>query len=71
MQQFLFIMLTFVYSSKSFESFPAHHQELQWQPLVLPSYRGDSHAAFVVGPTGRPDHEHSTTATTIRSARNM
>ena len=25
-------------------------QWLQWQPLVLPSYRGDSHAVFVVGP---------------------
>jgi hypothetical protein len=36
-------------------------QWLQWQPLVLPSYRGDSRAVFVVG----PDHEHSTTVTTI------
>jgi hypothetical protein len=26
---------------------------LQWQPLVLPSYRGDSRAVFVVGPTRR------------------
>ena len=26
---------------------------LQWQPLVLPSYRGDSRAVFVVGPAGR------------------
>ena len=26
-------------------------QWLQWQPLVLPSYRGDSRAVFVVGPT--------------------
>ena len=25
-------------------------QRLQWQPLVLPSYRGDSRAVFVVGP---------------------
>ena len=32
-------------------------QWLQWQPLVLPSYRGDSSAVFVVGPVGRPDHE--------------
>ena len=24
----------------------------QWQPLVLPSYRGDSRAVFVVGPAG-------------------
>ena len=29
-------------------------QWLQWQPLVLPSYRGDSCVVFVVGPTGRP-----------------
>jgi hypothetical protein len=27
-------------------------QWLQWQPLVLPSYRGDGRAVFVVGPTG-------------------
>jgi len=32
-------------------------QWLQWQPLVLPSYRGDNRAVFVVG-FGRPDHEH-------------
>ena len=40
-------------------------QWLQWQPLVLPSYRGDSRAVFVVGPAGRPNHEHSMTVTTI------
>ena len=28
-------------------------QWLQWQLLVLPSYRGDSRAVFVVGPAGR------------------
>jgi hypothetical protein len=27
-------------------------QWLQWQPLVLSSYRGDSRAVFVVGPAG-------------------
>jgi hypothetical protein len=27
-------------------------QWLQWQPLVLPSYRGDSPAMFMVGPAG-------------------
>ena len=32
-------------------------QWLQWQPLVLPSYRGNSRAAFVVGPT-RPRTQH-------------
>jgi hypothetical protein len=29
-------------------------QWLQWQSLVLPSYRGDSRAVFVVGPAGWP-----------------
>jgi hypothetical protein len=29
-------------------------QWLQWQPLVLPSYRSDSRAVFVVGMAGRP-----------------
>jgi hypothetical protein len=27
----------------------------EWQLLVLPSYRGESRAVFVVGPAGRPD----------------
>jgi hypothetical protein len=27
-------------------------QRLQWQPLLLPSYRGESRAVFVVGPAG-------------------
>jgi hypothetical protein len=42
-------------------------QWLQWQPLVLPSYRGDSRAVFVVRPVGRParprtqhDYHHDT-----------
>jgi hypothetical protein len=29
-------------------------QWLQWKPLVLPLYRGDSRAVFVAGPVGRP-----------------
>jgi hypothetical protein len=44
-------------------------QWLQWQPLVLPSYRGDSRAVFVDGPTGRPEHEHQTIVTTIRKVK--
>jgi hypothetical protein len=32
-------------------------QLLQWQPLLLPSYRGDSRAVFVVGPA-RPQTQH-------------
>ena len=41
-------------------------QWLQWQPLVLPLYHVDSRAVFTFGPAGRPNHEHSTTVTTIR-----
>ena len=49
---FQFIILTFVYSSTCFGRFPAYHQELNdcSGSLVLPSYGGDSRAAFVVGP---------------------
>jgi hypothetical protein len=38
-------------------------QRLQWQLLVLPSYRGDSRAVFVVGPArSRTQHgyDHDT-----------
>ena len=38
-------------------------QWLQWQPLVLPSYRGDSRAVFVVGlawPWTQHDYHHDT-----------
>jgi hypothetical protein len=57
---FHFLILTFVYSSTGFGHFPAHHQELNdcfWQPLVLPSYRGDSHAVFMAG-LARPRTQH-------------
>jgi hypothetical protein len=51
---FQFIILTFIYSSTCFGvSRPSSGaQWLQWQPLVLPSYRGDSRAVFVVEPAG-------------------
>jgi hypothetical protein len=52
---FQFIILTFLHISTCFERFSSHHQELNdcgWQPLVSPSYRGDSCAVFVVGPGG-------------------
>jgi hypothetical protein len=67
---FQFIILTFIYSSTCFGHFPAHHQELNacsgslWFYLrivvivVLCSWSGR--------PVGWPDHEHSTTVTTIR-----
>jgi hypothetical protein len=31
---------------------------LQWQPLVLPSYRGDSRAVFVIRPAGRSPYTY-------------
>jgi hypothetical protein len=67
---FQFIVLTFVYSSTYFGRFHAYHQELNdcsgslWFYLrivvtvVLCSWAGR--------PADRPDHEHSTTVTTIR-----
>jgi hypothetical protein len=61
---FQFIILTFVYGSICFGHFPAHHQELNdcsgslWFYLRI--------VATVVLCAGRPDHEHSTTVTTIR-----
>jgi uncharacterized protein len=40
---------------------------VQWHPLVLSLYRGDSRTVFVVGPAGRParqrtqhDYHHDT-----------
>ena len=41
-------------------------QWLQWQPLVLPSYRGDSSAVFVVGPAGPTTNNSTATTTFIR-----
>jgi len=35
---------------RAFSRLSSGAQCLQWQPLVLPSYRGDSRAVFVVGP---------------------
>jgi hypothetical protein len=35
---------------RAFSRLSSGAQWLQWQPLVLPSYRGDSRAVFVVGP---------------------
>jgi hypothetical protein len=67
---FQIIILTFAYGSTCFGLFPAHRQELNdcsgsiWFYLrivvtvVLFSWSGRS--------AGRPDHEHSTTVTTIR-----
>ena len=54
---FQFIILRFTYRSTCFGRFSCPSsgaQWLQWQPLVLPSYRGDSCAVFIVGPAGRP-----------------
>ena len=71
---FSLLFLTFIYSSTCFGRFPAHHQELNdcsgslWSYLrivvtvVLCSLSGRLWAMAY----NRPDHEHSTTVTTIR-----
>ena len=59
MQQF-FSLLSWRLQLNMFRAFSRQSsgaQWLQWQPLVLPSYRGDSRAVFVVGPAGRLDRE--------------
>jgi hypothetical protein len=67
---FQFVILTFIYSSTCFGRFPAHYQELNdcsgsllfyfriVVTVVMCSWQGWQ--------AGRPNHEHSTTATTIR-----
>jgi hypothetical protein len=67
---FQFIILTFAYSSTCFGRFPAHHQELNdrsgslWFYLCIVMTVGL--CSWSGRPVGRPDHEHSTTITTIR-----
>ena len=39
-----------LYMFRAFSRPSSGAQWLQWKPLVLPSYRGDSRAVFVVGP---------------------
>jgi hypothetical protein len=63
MQQFFqFIILTFVYTSTCFGRFPVHHQELNDFSGSLWFYL----RIVVTVVLCRPDHEHSTTITTIR-----
>jgi hypothetical protein len=53
MQQFFSLLSWLFLQLKIFRAFSrpsSGAQWLQWQPLVLPSYRGDSRAVFVVGP---------------------
>ena len=55
MQQFSSLFSGVYLQLNVFLAFPrtsSGAQLLQWQPLVLPSYRGDSRAVFVVGPAG-------------------
>ena len=67
---FQFIILTFIYSSTCFGRFPAHHQELNGCSGSLWFYFGIVVSVVLCSwsgrPAGRPDHEHSTTITTIR-----
>ena len=55
MQQFSSLFFDFYLQLNRFRAFSRPSSEakwLQWQPLVLPSYRGDSRAVFVVWPAG-------------------
>jgi hypothetical protein len=63
---FQFIILTFVYSSTCFGRFPAHHQELNDCSGGLWFYFRIVVTVVLCSWSGRPDHEHSTTITTIR-----
>jgi hypothetical protein len=67
---FQFIILTLVYSSTCFGRFPANHQELDYCSGSLWSYlRIGATVVLCAWPgwsAGRPDHEHSTTVTTLR-----
>ena len=68
---FQFIILTFIYSSTCFGRSPAHHQELNDCSSSLWFYLRIVVIAVLFSWSGRlvdnrPDHEHSTTVTTIR-----
>jgi hypothetical protein len=71
MQQFSsFFILTFIYSSTIFGRFAAHHQELNDCSGSLWFYLRIVVSVVLCSwsdlPASRPDHEHSTTVTTIR-----
>jgi hypothetical protein len=66
MQQFLqFIILTFIYTSACFGRPHAHRQELNSCSNSLWFYLRIVVIAVLCSWSGRPDHEHSTTITTI------
>jgi hypothetical protein len=66
---FQLIILTFIYSSTCFGRFAAHHQELNDRSGSLWFYLRivvtDVLSSWFGRPTGRTDHEHSTTITTL------
>jgi hypothetical protein len=62
---FQFIILMFIYSSTCFGSFPAHHQELNDCSGSLWFYLRIVVIVVLCSWSGWPDHEHSTTTTTI------
>jgi hypothetical protein len=64
---FQFIILTFIYSSTCFGAFShpsSGAQRMQYQPLVLPSYRGDS--SDVGRGRAGPTTTNSTAITTLQ-----
>jgi len=63
---FQFIILTSIYSSTCFGRFPAHHQEFNDCSSSLWFFFRIVVTVVLCSWSGRPDHEHSTTVTTIR-----
>ena len=63
---FQFIILTFIYRSTGFGLSHAHHQELNNCSSSLWFYLRTVVIDVLCSWLGRPDHEHSTTVTTIR-----
>ena len=61
-----FIILTFIYRSTCFGRFPAHHQDFNDCSSSLWFYLRIVVTVALCSWSGRPDHEHSTTVTTIR-----
>jgi hypothetical protein len=63
---FHFIILTLVYSSTCFRHFPAHHQDLNDCSGSLWFYLRIVVTSMLCLWSGRPNHKHSMTVTTIR-----
>jgi hypothetical protein len=66
---FQFLILTFVYSSTCFGRLPAHNQGLNDFSGSLWFYLRIVVTVVLCSWSGRPDHKHSTTVTTIKKVK--